>query len=246
MDRVIYIAMSGANQTLLAQQMNSNNLANANTSGFRTDLHSFRAMPVYGPGYPTRAYAMAERPSVDLTLGTVRNTDRDLDIAIDGNGWMAIQSKDGTEAYTRAGNLSIQPGGILVTGSGSPVMGNGGPIALPPADNIVIGTDGTISITPVGQPSTSLVVVDRIKLVRPEQGSIIKGLDGMMRAKNGEEFDANASVKVVSGSLETSNVNIVNTLVNMISLARTYELQIKMMKTSEETDKASDGLLGLS
>lgn len=246
MDRSIFLAMSGATQTLLAQQMNSNNLANANTSGFRTDLHSFRAMQVYGEGYPTRTYAMAERPSTDFTLGTVRNTDRDLDIAVDGDGWIGVQGRDGEEAYTRAGNLSIQPGGILVTGAGLPVLGNGGPIAIPEADTILIGSDGTISIKPIGQSSNALIVVDRIKLVKPEKDNLVKGLDGLIRAKDGTTFDSNASVKVVSGSLETSNVNVVNTLVNMINLARNYELQIKMMKTAEETDRAADGLLSMS
>jgi len=246
MDRMLYVAMSGAQQTMLAQQANNNNLANANTTGFRADLTDFRSMPVLGPGYSTRVYAMAERPNVDFNLGAVRTTDRELDIAVDGNGWISVQGKDGTEAYTRAGNLSIQPGGILVTGSGIPVLGNGGPIAIPQAENIVIGGDGTISIQPVGQPPSALVVVDRIKLVKPDNTNLVKGEDGLIRLKGGVTADADATVKVVSGSLETSNVNIVNALVNMIGLARRYEAQIKAIKTAEELDSSTDQLVRLT
>lgn len=228
---------------MLAQRMNNNNIANANTNGFRADLAAFRSQHVFGPGYPTRAYAMTERPSVDFTLGTIRNTDRDLDIAVDGEGWLAVQARDGSEAYTRAGNLSIQNGGILTTASGLPVIGNGGPIAVPQAEEIVIGGDGTISIRPTGQPANALVVVDRIKLVKPEVADLAKGEDGLFRTRNNVPAEADAGVKVVSGALETSNVNMVDSLVQMISLARNYEMQVKTMKTAEETDQATDALL---
>jgi flagellar basal-body rod protein FlgF len=238
--------MTGANQTVLAQQMNTNNMANANTSGFRADLNAFRSMDVFGPGFPTRTYAMTERPNIDLTLGAVRNTDRDLDVAVEGDGWIGVQSRDGSEGYTRAGNLSIQAGGILVTGGGLPVLGNGGPIAIPQAEHIEIGSDGTISIRPVGQPSTVLVVVDRIKLVKPEPKDLMKSNDGLIRLKSGATAEADGSVRVVSGALETSNVNIVNAMVSMINLSRSYEMQVKMMKTAEENDRASDQMLRMS
>lgn len=243
MDRLLYVSMSGAHQTMLAQSANNNNLANSNTSGFRADLHAFRSMPVYGAGYESRVFAMTERSSVDFTLGMMRSTDRDLDVAVDGDGWIAVQAKDGSEAYTRAGNLSIQPGGLLVTGNGLPVMGNGGPIAIPQADSIDVGIDGTISIQPIGQPSNALTVVDRIKLVKPERADLVKGADGLIRLKSNTEAEPDPSVRVISGSLETSNVNIVNSLVNMISLARQYESQIKLMKEAETMDAATDQLV---
>jgi len=246
MDKMLYIGMSGAQQTTLAQRMNSNNLANANTTGFRADLGAFRSLEVYGSGHPTRAYNMAERPSVDFQLGMVRNTDRDLDIAIDGEGWMAVQAKDGSEAYTRAGNLSIQTGGQLVTSSGQPVIGNGGPISIPQADRIVIGVDGTISIRPIGQPASVLVVVDRIKLVKPDVSNLAKGDDGLIRTRDNIPAEADAGIHVVSGALESSNVNIVDSLVKMIDLARNYEMQLKIMKTAEEIDDSSNKLLRLS
>lgn len=246
MDKMLYIGMSGAEQTTLAQQVNTNNLANANTNGFRADLAAFRSQYVFGPGYATRAYNMTERPSVDFQLGTIRNTDRPLDIAIDGEGWMAVLAKDGGEAYTRAGNLSVNNVGQLVNASGLPVMGNGGPISIPPADNIVVGVDGTISIRPIGQPATGLVVVDRIKLVKPEFSNLVKGEDGLIRTRDNVPAEADASIHVISGALEGSNVNVVDSLVKMIDLARNYEMQVKIMKTAEDIDNASDQLLRFS
>lgn len=246
MDRLLYVSMSGANQTMMAQTANNNNLANSNTGGFRADLNAFRSMPVHGQGYESRVYAMTERSSVDFTLGMVRSTDRDLDVAVDGDGWIAVQAKDGSEAYSRAGNLSIEPGGLLVTGNGLPVMGNGGPITIPQADSIDVGVDGTISIQPIGQPTNALVVADRIKLVKPDREELVKGADGLIRLKKGTEADPDPSVRVISGSLETSNVNIVNSLVNMISLARQYESQVKMMKQAEQMDTSTDQLLRFS
>lgn len=246
MDRMLYVAMSGAKQTMLAQATNSNNMANANTTGFRADLAAFRSMPVYGPGEPTRVYAMAERPGVDTTSGALNPTGRDLDIAVKDEGWIAVQADDGGEGYTRAGDLHVGDGGILTTGSGRPVLGNGGPIALPPAEKIEIGSDGTISIQGIGQTASTLTVLDRIKLVKVDSGSLVKGADGLMRKSDGEPAEPDASVNIVSGALETSNVSTVESMVNMISLARQYEAQVKMMKTAKETDDASTQLLSLS
>src|SRR5512143_2647468 len=167
MDRALYVAMTGAKQLLQAQASNSHNLANASTPGFRADLTDFRSMPVFGPGFPSRVYAMQERPGVDLKPGPIDATGRELDMAIKGDGWIAVQGPDGSEAYTRAGDLRISSGNILETGAGYPVMGQGGPIAIPPAEKIEIGTDGTISIRPLGEQASTLVQVDKIKLVNP-------------------------------------------------------------------------------
>jgi flagellar basal-body rod protein FlgF len=169
-----------------------------------------------------------------------------MDIAVADKGWIAVSAKDGTEAYTRAGNLRIENGGQLVTGAGLPVMGNGGPIAIPPAEKITIGSDGTITIQPIGQAPNAQVVLDRIKLVAAEDNELTKGLDGLIRHKDGIELEANAAMRVVTGSLETSNVNIVESMVNMISLARQYESQVKMMKAAEDMDRKTDQMLQLS
>jgi len=243
MDRMLYVAMSGATQTLLAQTATSHNLANASTTGFRADLSAFRAMPVYGPGQPSRVYAMAERPGVDLSAGTLVASGRDLDIAVSGEGWIAVQAPDGTEAYTRAGDLRLSNTGLLTTGAGYPVLGSGGPIVLPPAEKVDIGGDGTVSVRPLGQ--TVAAAVDRIKLVRPPNGALEKDRYGLMRAKPGAEIAPDAAVSVVPGSLESSNVKAADMLVQMISLARQFELQVKAMRNAEENAAAAAQLMRL-
>ena len=239
MDRMLYVAMSGAKQIELAQAANTHNLANVHTTGFRADLAAFRAMPVFGPGYPTRVYAMTERPGVDLSPGTLTSTGREMDVAVRGEGWMAVRTPDGGEAYTRRGDLRLGANGTLETGDGLAVLGNGGPIAIPPAEKIEIASDGTISIRPVGQSATALAVVDRIRLVKPEPGSLVKGQDGLMRLKEGSTANADATVQLAAGSIESSNVNPVDALVNMITLARQFEAQIKLMRTASENDSVS-------
>ncbi len=243
MDRMLYVAMSGANETLIAQGNASNNLANANTSGFLADFNQFRSMPVHGDGHPTRVYAMDERPTTDFKRGSINQTGRDLDVAVKGGGWIAVQARDGNEAYTRRGDLKVDTAGVLTTGNGLPVMGNGGPVALPPFDKINIGVDGTISIVPQGAPPNELAVIDRIKLVAPDYDEMEKGQDGLMRLNSGEVADAAAEQLLVSGALESSNVNIVNEMVNMIELSRRFEMQVKMMKTAEELAGSSASIL---
>ncbi|HHI94388.1 MAG TPA: flagellar basal-body rod protein FlgF [Gammaproteobacteria bacterium] len=246
MDRMLYVAMSGARQTMLAQTANSHNLANANTDGFRADLAAFRSLPVYGAGEATRVYAMTESVGVDTTSGTINSTGRDLDIAINGEGWIAAQAPDGSEVYTRTGSLRIVDGGILKTASGLAVLGNGGPIAIPPSEKIEIGSDGTVSIQGIGQTPNALTVLDRIKLVKVDSALLVKGEDGLLRTRDDSGAVPDATVKVIAGALETSNVNTVEAMVNLISLARQYETQVKMMKTAEETDNAATQLLSLS
>jgi len=243
MDRMLYVAMSGAHETLIAQGNASNNLANANTSGFLADFNQFRSMPVFGDGHPTRVYALDERPQTDFNHGSIIQTGRALDVAVKDGGWLAVQSADGSEAYTRRGDLEVDVNGLLVTSNGLPVMGNGGPIALPPFDAIQIGADGTISIRPQGAAADELAVIDRIKVVDPQYDQMVKGEDGLMRLKDGAEAEASVGQRLVSGSLESSNVNIVNEMVNMIELSRRYELQVKMMKTAEETASSASSIV---
>lgn len=246
MDRMLYVAMTGAQQTLRGQAMVSHNLANANTVGFRQDLADFRSMPVFADhGMPTRVYAMAERPGADLRLGRVMTTGRDLDVAVQGEGWIAVQAPDGGEAYTRAGDLQVDANGLLTTGNGRPVLGNGGPISIPPAEKIEIGADGTISIRPLGETPANTVEVDRIKLVKPAGDAFYKDASGLMRAGDGQPFQADASVRLMGGALESSNVNPAEALVSMIESARRFELQVKMMKVAEDDSSATNQLLRL-
>jgi flagellar basal-body rod protein FlgF len=243
MDRMLYVAMTGASQVLRAQTITSHNLANVSTTGFRQDLGAFRSMPVFGDGLPSRVYAMAERPGVDTTPGQLMTTGRELDIAIEGEGWIAVQAPDGKEAYTRAGNLHLSAEGILTTGAGYTVLGEGGPIAVPPAAKVELGNDGTISICPLGESPVTLVQVDRIRLVKPNPSELQKDSYGLLRSRSSQPFPADASVRLVSGSLESSNVNTAEALVNMIDLARQFELQIKMMRTAEDNAEATNQLL---
>lgn len=246
MDRSLYIAMSGAKQTLLAQTSNANNLANAQTTGFKSDFEQFRSMPVFGPGFPSRVYAMAERPGSDLEMGPIQTTGNSLDVAIKGEGWFVVEREDGGEAYTRAGDLRITPEGRLETGNGSAIYGNDGPIILPPAEKIDIGNDGTISIIPVGEGASTLAVIDRIKMVKPELSNLEKLSDGLMHTKDGSVAEADASVSLVQGALEGSNVNAVSALVEMIELARNFELQIKVMKTADDNSSVSAKLMQMA
>ncbi|MCG7976307.1 MAG: flagellar basal-body rod protein FlgF [gamma proteobacterium symbiont of Stewartia floridana] len=246
MDRMLYVAMSGAKETLMAQASNSNNLANVNTPGFMEDLNQFRSMPVFGPGYPTRVYALDERPDVNFDKGSLQTTGNPLDVAINGEGYFAVQAPDGSEAYTRRGDLKVDANGLVTNGEGLPVIGNGGPLALPPMERLEIAPDGTITILPEGATPDALAIVDRIKMVNPPRDALYKGEDGLLRMKAGGEADADAATQLVSGSIESSNVNVADALVNMIELSRKFELQVKMMKNAEEMDKASASLMNMS
>lgn len=245
MDKALYIAMTGAKHNMLAQVQHANNLANVNTHSFKSDFAQARAMPVYyGDGLPTRAYALTEKAGTDFTSGSLQQTGRDLDVAIEGDGFFAVTAPDGNEAYTRVGGLHIDNLGILKTGNGLPLMGNGGPIALPPSEKVEIGLDGSISVIPVGQGPQAPVVIDRIKLVNPEAGTLSKSDDGLFRALEEEgPLPADGNVRVVSGYLESSNVNAVNELTSMLSLSRQYEMQVKLMSTSKEMSESSARLL---
>lgn len=247
MDRVLYIGMSGARENMLSQQAHANNLANATTTGFKADLAQARAMQVFGEGHPSRVYAMSERPATNTESGTLIETGRQLDVAIQGDGWIAVQAPDGTEAYTRAGELQVDSVGQVVTGSGLPVIGNGGaPIVIPPFEQIDIANDGTITVREQGAAANELILVDSIKMVRPEPGTLFKGVDGLMRTDNQEPLLPALDVQIRSGYLESSNVNGVHELTSMITLARQFEMHIKMMKTAEDNSSAATQILKLS
>ncbi|MDH5500898.1 MAG: flagellar basal body rod protein FlgF, partial [Gammaproteobacteria bacterium] len=215
------------------------------TTGFRADLHSFSSVPIDGPGVDARINAVVETYGTDLSQGPVSTTGRDLDVAVNGNGYIAVQAPDGSEAYTRAGDLHVEAGGLLATGAGHLVIGDGGPVAIPPNSSLLIGTDGTLSIQPLGQGPETLAIVDRIKLVRPEIHNLEKRADGLMHTRDRSVADADASVTLISGALEQSNVNVAKTLVNMIELARQYEMQINVIKSSEENADAAATMMRL-
>ena len=203
-------------------------------------------MQVYGPGHPARVYAMTERPGTDFAPGSIETTGNDLDIAVNGNGFIAVLAPDGTEAYTRAGDLRVGVNGQLTTGAGHPVLGNGGPIAVPQSQSLMIGVDGTISIRPLGQEANTLAQVDRIKLVDPDVSQMVKGEDGLLRLADGSNAPADAAVRVERGALEGSNVNSVAEMVSLITYARQYEMAVKAMNTAQQMDAAGARLLSLA
>lgn len=243
MDRFLYISMSGARETLRAQAANNHNLANASTTGFRADMSAFQTRAVAGSGYASRAYATNSTTGWDPTQGALTATGRELDVGINGPGWIAVLGKDGREAYTRAGDLRVDPNGMLLTGTGLPVMGEGGPITVPQSTSMTIGADGTISVIPLGQGAETTAMIGRIKLVNPPDAEMVRGEDGLFRSVTGADLPADASVKLVAGSLETSNVNTADAMVNMIELARRFDLQVKAMRTAEENAASSAQLL---
>lgn len=238
MDKLLYVAMTGASENAVAQKARANNLANVSTNGFLRDFEQARSMPVFGEALPSRAYALTERPGTDFSSGTLIETGRDLDISVNGDGFIAVQTADGGEAYTRTSGMNIDALGILRDANGLPVMGNGGPIAVPPQQQIEIGSDGTISVRALGESPQVMAQIDRIKLVNPDLKTMEKGPDGLIHTKSGQPAAVDANVRVESGFLQASNVNAVDEMTSILALSRQFELHVKMMKTAEEDDAA--------
>jgi flagellar basal-body rod protein FlgF len=239
LDRLIYLSMSGAKATMQRQDVLAHNLANASTVGFRAELQAFRAVPVQGSGASTRVYALESTPGYDAAAGVVTSTGRKLDVAMQGNAWLSVQALDGTEAYTRAGALELSADGTLVTKNGLAVLGDGGPIQLPPGSEPTIAADGTVSAIGANGRATAL---GRLKLVTPP-APLQRGPDGLFRAAEGD-LPADATARLQDGALEGSNVSPVETMVAMIAAARQFEMQMKMLQTAEANEKSASQLLG--
>ncbi|HSB97198.1 MAG TPA: flagellar basal body rod protein FlgF [Spongiibacteraceae bacterium] len=248
MDKAVYIAMTGGKHIARAQAVHANNMANANTIGFHADYEQARAMGVYyGDGLPTRAYALTESPSTDLAQGTLSETGRELDVAVDGGGWIAVQSPGGGEAYTRAGALRVTALGQLQTADGHNVLGDTGPITVPPYTNLQVGTDGTVSVQEEGQAPNGLSQIGRIKLVKPTDAQLQKGEDGLMRLRADQKpLAADPGVQLHSGFLQGSNVNIINEFTNIVALSRQFDVQMKLMRTAEDNSASATKLLQVS
>lgn len=235
--------MNSARQASQAQTAISHNLSNTNTTGFKSHFNTFTSWHVSGPGFNTRVMNQQDADSIDLTSGSLSTTDRELDVAVNGDGFIAVQNKAGGEAYTRAGDFRVDNTGRLTTGGGFAVLGNGGPITIPPAEKLDIGSDGSISIVPVGQSAESLVIVDRIKLVNPDKQNLRKDADGLLQLSGGSLAPVAAEVKLENGVLERSNVNAVGQMIQLITNARQFEASINMMKEAKTLDEASASLL---
>jgi len=244
MDKMVYIAASGAKQSLTGLALKANNLANANTTGFKSDFAQARSMQAFGEGLPTRVFTMQERPGTNMTSGGIVDTGRDLDIALSDNAWLSVQDASGNEAFTKAGTLNITAEGMLVTSHGRQVIGEGGPVILPvPIEKIEFSEDGVIQVRPQGAPANFLEEIGRLKVVEANNSQLAKGNDGLFRPIEDQVVETSANVKVLGGMLEMSNVNPVHEMVDMINHQRQFELQVKLMKTAEEIDETQEQLL---
>ncbi|AKU10854.1 flagellar basal body rod protein [Azoarcus sp. CIB] len=243
MDRLIYTAMTGAKHTMGQQAAVSHNLANATSTGFRAELHKLRAVPVQGEGLATRAFVVDASVASNFEPGPMQNTGRPLDVAVEGKGWLAVQLPDGREAYTRDGSLQLSANGVVQTRSGLPVLGDGGPVTIPPDNEFLVGKDGTISALQAGGAENVINVIGRFKLVNPPEASLVRGDDGLFRLQDGAVAPQDENVRVAGGYLEGSNVSVVDQMVQMISLARQFEMQTKMLQTAEANDRAGAQVL---
>ncbi|MGH8777795.1 flagellar basal-body rod protein FlgF [Paraburkholderia sp.] len=250
MDRLIYTAMTGASQALEQQAVVANNLANTSTTGFRAQLATFRAVPMnFGDGSQTdttRTFVLASTPGADYTPGPLQRTGNPLDVAVQGPGWLAVQTADGNEAYTRAGNLHVDQNGQIVNASNLPVVGNSGPLSVPPGAEVTIGKDGTVSALVPGNPPTAIAVVDQLKLVNPDPSTLQRGDDGLFHTVDGNPADADPTVVLAPESLEGSNVNPVAAMVSMITNARQFQMQTKLLESADQNDQAANQLLNFS
>ena len=246
MDRLIYTAMTGAAATMGQEAAVAHNLANATSTGFKAELHRLRAVPIQNTQLPTRAFVVDASVSDDFTPGPLQHTNRSMDVAVQGKGWLAVQMPDGTEAYTRNGSLEVNANGVLQTRSGLPVVGGGGPITVPPDVEVVVGADGTVSAVPRTGARNNTTTVGQLKLVNPPEQDMRRGGDGYFRLADGNPAPADPAVRVASGYLEGSNVNVVEQMVTMISLARHYETQTKLLSVAQEMDRSASQLVAKS
>lgn len=247
MDRLIYTAMTGASGLLNRQAAVAHNLANITTPGYRAEEHRLRAVAVLShnqpPALPTRAFAVDASTHSDFSTGALNYTGNPTDVAVKGRGWIALALPDGTEAYTRNGSLEISANGLLQTKNGIPVQGDGGPLAIPPDSRIAIERDGTVSVVPETGAQNTVNAIGRIKLVNPPEAELVRGPDGLFRLRNGEPAAQDDTVSLAAGYLENSNVNPAEQMVAMISLARQFEMQMRVITTAEANDRAATQVL---
>lgn len=246
MDKSLYVAMTGASATLRSQTALSQNIANISTSGFKALLTQTDAFKVEGSGMPTRTDVVPGAEDFDHRMGPLMTTGNELDVALQEGHWLAVQDDQGGEAYTRFGELEVSANGVLMTKSGRPLLGQDGPLTVPPFDKLTIGNDGTVSIVPQGQSAQTLAQVGRLRVVSEEGAEFKRGLDGLMRRADGQAAPPSAGDVVMTGVIEGSNVNAAQSLVDMIALSRSFEMQVRSIKTADENARASASLLRLS
>lgn len=245
MDRLLYVAMNGAKHSLYQQAVTTHNLANVSTNGYKAQNGVFRALPVVGPGAPTRTFVVDSTPHADLSGGVIRTTGRPLDVAVHGSGWIAVQDAKGGEAYTRNGSFEISPEGLLMTSNGQPVAGDGGPITIPSDSEVTIGKDGSITVLTNNQYN-AMTTIGRIKLVNPSDSDMVRGDDGLFRQKSGQPAPADANVVLAGSALESSNVSAVDALINIIDQSRFFDMQVKLMQKADENANRAVQVMNLA
>lgn len=241
MDKLIYTSMTGAKHLMARQDSLAQNLANANTTGYRADTIALRAVPARGDAAGTRVFTVETTTGSDFTPGPMTATGRNLDVAVQGSGWIAVQTPEGDEAYTRNGSLQVGTDGTLQLPNGLPVLGDGGPLSIPQDTQVSVAPDGTVSVKAPG--SSAVNTVGRLKLVDPPPEELVKGLDGLFRLKSGEPADADTNVRVAEGTLEGSNVNVVEAMIGMIAASRQFEMQMKLLQSAEQNEQSAASLL---
>ncbi|WP_372826298.1 flagellar basal body rod protein FlgF [Polaromonas sp.] len=247
MDRMIYIGMGGAKQAMEQQASVANNMANASTPGFRAQINMARAVPLVGEEAGTRVMVVSMTPGANLRSGPMTQTGRPLDVAIRGEGWLAVQMPDGGEAFTRVGNLQLGAEGRLLTMDSLPLLGDAGPLVVPPGSSLTVAADGVVSALGAGDPAVGMAQVGRLKLVNPDARDLVRGDDGLFRMRAGLPApQADPNVKLLTGAIEGSNVNAVEVMVDMIANARRFEMQMKTVQTAESNDQQANKLLSNS
>ncbi|MFN3388309.1 MAG: flagellar basal body rod protein FlgF [Allosphingosinicella sp.] len=245
MDRLVHTSLSALRGAMARQTATANNLANANTTGFRAEISSAQSLWLRGAGFEARAQSSQEVLAADMQQGAVSETGRDLDIALEGDALLAVQARNGDEAYTRRGDLKLTDSGLMTTGDGHPVLGEGGPITLPPVDSMRIDRDGAIWIVPAGGDPNVSQQVDRLKLATPAGSQVLKGTDGLFRVPNDGILPADPQARVTPRSLEGSNVQVTTALIDMIEAGRAWDTQLKLISTANEIDTSAADLMRL-
>jgi len=246
MDKLIFTAMTGAKHAQQRQDTVAQNIANVSTDGYRAATYAARAVAAQGKGLETRAFALEATTGADFTPGSIHRTGRDLDVAMEGPSWLTVQGRDGREAYTRAGALRVDPNGALRAAGGHPVMGDGGPLVIPPDSAISIAPDGTVFALPNSGSLSAMVTVGRLKLVTLDAKQAQRSDDGLFRTVGGNPAPADERARLAAGALESSNVNAAEAMVSMVSVARHFELQMRLLTTAENNAKSAAQLLSIN
>ena len=239
MDKLIFTAASGAERLMKAQQVHANNLANIDTTGFRASMETSGSAQLGGFGYDDRHLPTLQADTVSTRAGAVRETGRPLDVAIAGQGYLAVQSGDG-EAYTRSGEIEVGPDGALSV-HGHPLLGEGGPIVLPQNTAVEIANDGTISVLTEG--ATQMQVVDRLRLVNADGAELTKNEAGLLVPRDGADLATDPNVKLRPRALEGSNVSAIEEMVATMDLNRSFEMQMRLFKASDDMNSTGNKLI---